>query len=79
MKIQNEYFAACCLTFFNSFAQPRQNPIKEPIHFHWQVQFLSSFFLATSPNSDWFVDLIGQRPFLEVGDSQVQSEKSRLF
>ena len=45
-----------------------------------QVQFVRSYFFpATSPNSDWCVDLIGQRPFLEVGDSQVQSEKSRLF
>ena len=81
MKMQNESSAACSFTLFNSFAQPHQNPIKEPIHFDWQVQFFSSklFFLATSPNSDWSVDLIGQRSFLEVGDSQVQSEKSRLF
>ena len=48
MKMQNESSTAWCFTLFNSFAQPHQNPIKEPIHFDWQVQFFSSklFFFS---------------------------------
>ncbi|CAM9321352.1 unnamed protein product, partial [Heterosigma akashiwo] len=52
-----------------AFVQARAGPSR---HEEGGVRGIRSyFFLATSPNSDWSVDLIGQRPFLEVDDSQI--------